>query len=45
MPFRSKAQARLMWARHPGIARKWANESRKKHPIRNLPEHKRKRKR
>ena len=44
MPFRSKAQARFMFARHPRIARRWVNESKKKHPIKGLPEH-RKRKR
>lgn len=26
MPFRSKAQMRFMFARHPGIARRWARE-------------------
>jgi len=24
MPFRSKAQQRFMFSRHPGIARRWA---------------------
>lgn len=39
MPFASKAQARLMFAIHPGIARRWVNESGRKHPIKRLPEH------
>lgn len=37
MPFKSKAQARFMFARHPGIAKRWVNESRRKHPIKGLP--------
>jgi hypothetical protein len=37
MPFRSKAQARFMFARHPKIAKRWVKESSKKHPIKNLP--------
>jgi hypothetical protein len=28
MPFRSEAQRRFLWARHPEIARKWADEER-----------------
>lgn len=41
MPFRSKAQARYMFKFHPKIARRWVKESGKKHPIRNLPQRKR----
>ena len=26
MPFRSEAQRRFMWAKHPDIARRWTNE-------------------
>ena len=26
MPFRSEAQRRLLWLKHPKIARRWANE-------------------
>ncbi len=26
MPFRSEAQRRLLWAKHPDVARKWAHE-------------------
>lgn len=26
MPFKSEAQRRLMWAKHPEIAKKWAAE-------------------
>lgn len=26
MPFRSEAQRRLMWAKHPKIARRWADK-------------------
>lgn len=40
MPFKSKAQARFMFARHPGIARRWVRESGKKHPIKGLPKRK-----
>jgi len=37
MPFKSNAQRKFLWAKHPEIAAKWANEypSQKK-----LPEHK-----
>jgi hypothetical protein len=41
VPFRSKAQARFMFAKHPRIAARWVKESGKKHPIRNLPARKR----
>lgn len=30
MPFRSEAQRRLMWARHPEIAKRWADEQKRK---------------
>lgn len=36
MPFKSEAQRRLMWAKHPDIARKWADET---GPQPNLPKH------
>jgi hypothetical protein len=26
MPFKSEAQRRFMWAKHPEIAKKWAHE-------------------
>ena len=26
MPFRSEAQRRYLWAKHPGIARKWTDK-------------------
>lgn len=26
MPFKSEAQRRFMWAKHPVIARRWAHE-------------------
>lgn len=26
MPFKSEAQRRFMWAKHPDIARRWAHE-------------------
>lgn len=37
MPFRSEAQKRFLFARHPKIARRWAKE----HPesLSDLPEH------
>lgn len=39
MPFQSESQRKLMWAKHPDIARKWAHE----YPgQKNLPEHKKK---
>lgn len=40
MPFRSKAQARFMFARHPTIAKRWVREAKaqgRKHPIKRLP--------
>lgn len=37
MPFQSEAQRRLLWAKHPEIAKKWAAE----YPgQKNLPYHK-----
>ena len=30
MPFKSEKQRRYMWANHPKIARKWANEAKRK---------------
>lgn len=30
MPFRSEAQRRLMWAKHPEIAKRWADEQKRK---------------
>lgn len=44
MPFRSKAQARFLFAKHPTIAKRWVRESGKKHPIKGLPNKKRRRK-
>jgi hypothetical protein len=38
--FKSKAQARFMFAVHPDIAQRWANRAKRrgvKHPIKNLP--------
>lgn len=38
--FKSKAQARFMFAVHPDIAQRWANRAKRrgvKHPIRGLP--------
>lgn len=42
MPFQSEAQRRLMWMKHPEIARRWAKE----YPESNkgLPYHKKKKK-
>lgn len=37
MPFRSEAQRRYLWAKHPEIAKKWAHEFPGK---RKLPKHK-----
>lgn len=34
MPFKSKAQARFMFANHPGIARRWAKQTKS---IKRLP--------
>ena len=39
MPFKSDAQRRLMYARHPEIAKRWRKES---GPQRDLPERKHK---
>lgn len=44
MPFKSKAQARMMFAKHPRIAKRWVKESSSKHPIKGLPEKKKRRK-
>ena len=42
MPFRSKSQQRLMFARHPKIAKRWAEE----HGVpKDLPEKKKNKKR
>lgn len=30
MPFKSEAQRRLMWAKHPNIARRWVKEGKAK---------------
>jgi hypothetical protein len=38
MPFQSKAQARFMFAKHPGIAKEFASHTKS---IKGLPEHKR----
>jgi len=39
MPFQSEAQRRLLWAKHPDVAEKWAKE----YPgQKNLPMHKKK---
>lgn len=36
MPFKSEAQRRLLWAKHPDIAQRWADE----YPgQKNLPKH------
>ena len=37
MPFRSKAQARYLFAKHPEVAEKWAAEG---YNLRGLPEKK-----
>ena len=36
MPFRSEAQRRFLWAKHPDIAKRWASEY---GTSSNLPEH------
>lgn len=36
MPFKSEAQRRFMWAKHPEIAKRWADENPGQH---NLPKH------
>ena len=40
MPFKSESQRRLLWAKHPKVAKKWAHEFPRQ---KNLPKHKRKR--
>lgn len=46
MPFKSKAQMRFMYAKHPTIARRFAKHSRSpKHPGKGLPQHVRRKKR
>jgi hypothetical protein len=40
MPFKSKAQARFLFAKHPKIAAKWAKETKS---IKRLPKRKRRR--
>lgn len=42
IPFKSEAQRKFMWAKHPGIARRWAHEKGTKN--KGLPKHKRSRK-
>lgn len=42
MPFRSKAQWRYLFAKHPKIARRWAKETRQAYS--SLPKKARKRK-
>lgn len=37
MPFKSQAQARFLWAKHPEIAKRWENEYHQK--ISQLPGH------
>ena len=39
MPFKSKAQQRFMFAKHPEMAKRWAKETKN---IKKLPEHKKK---
>jgi hypothetical protein len=41
MPFKSKAQQRFMFAKHPRIAKRWAKETKN---FKKLPSKKRKRK-
>ena len=41
MPFKSKAQARFMFAKHPRMAKRWADETKS---IKRLPQRVRKRK-
>lgn len=41
MPFKSKAQERFLFVKHPDIARRWANEMKKKgQSIKKLPQKK-----
>jgi hypothetical protein len=43
MPFTSEAQRRFMWATHPDIAQRWANEDKKAgRSEKGLPYHHRK---
>ena len=37
MPFKSESQRKYMWAKHPKIAKRWAN---KYGTSKNLPKHK-----
>lgn len=37
MPFQSEAQRRFMWANHPQIAQRWANEYGSKPQLKGLP--------
>ena len=39
MPFKSKAQMRYMFAKHPKIAKEWADKTRN---IKSLPQYKKK---
>lgn len=41
MPFRSEAQRRLLWLKHPDVARRWARET----PKGKLPYHVRRKRR
>lgn len=41
MPFKSKAQQRFMFAKHPGIAKRWAKKTKN---MKGLPAHVRRRK-
>lgn len=41
MPFKSKAQMRLLYAKHPEIAKRWSKEF-PNQDVKNLPEHKKK---
>jgi hypothetical protein len=34
MPFKSEKQRRFMWAKHPKIAQRWANEAKAKRKAR-----------
>ena len=41
MPFKSKAQQRYLYATHPGIAKRWADEMKRNHKsMKKLPQHK-----
>jgi hypothetical protein len=39
MPFKSKAQARYLFAKEPAVAKKFTADSPSEHPIKDLPEH------